>query len=247
MIACNGLTRRFGEFTAVENVTFEIATGSICALLGPNGAGKSTIVKMLTGLLPPTAGSANVAGLAVSGQSNELKHAIGVVPENLGLFDALSVAEHLDLAGAVYGLSKSERRKRADDLLRTLVLTEGRDTFADQCSHGMRKKTALALALIHDPRVLFLDEPFEGIDPVTSRTIQNLIVSLAGRGVTILLTAHILPIVENLAQRILFLRQGQLVWDSERSGMPQSLEQHYFDLVEAPPSLDLPWLGSRRS
>jgi ABC-2 type transport system ATP-binding protein len=247
MISCRDLTKRFGELCAVDHVSLEIPAGSICALLGPNGAGKSTIVKMLTGLLEPTEGEAAVAGLNVRTERHRLKSRIGVLPETLALFDALTCREHLELAGAVYGLSGSETRRRSGDLLAALALEDARDTFADQCSFGMRKKTALALALIHNPQVLFLDEPFEGIDPVTSKTIRDLIVHLARDGVTVFLTSHILAIVEQLAHRILFLRQGQLLWDSAVSGIPHSLEAHYFDLVEAPPVVELPWLGLPRS
>lgn len=247
MIAARQLTRRYGEFAAVNEISFEIPSGSICAFLGPNGAGKSTTVKMLTGLLQPTSGGAEVAGIRVSTRSLELRRAIGVLPEHLGLFDALSIEEHLRMAGGVYALSKHDTQQRTEQLLRALDLEHGRDRFLDHCSHGMRKKTALALALIHNPRVLFLDEPFEGIDPVTSKTIRDLLVTLAGRGITIFLTSHILSIVERLATHVVMIRQGRIVWNSTADMLPQELEQHYFDLVEAPKSEELPWLGLQRS
>src|SRR5271154_559276 len=141
MISCRQLTRRFGDFTAVDNLTFEIAPGAICAFLGPNGAGKSTTVKMLTGLLPPTTGDGEVCGLDVRRQAIDLKRRIGVLPEDLGLFDDLTVEEHLSLTGSVYGLAKDETRARTAQLLRALSLEHGRHTFAAACSHGMRKKT----------------------------------------------------------------------------------------------------------
>lgn len=247
MIIARNLTRRFDEFVAVDNISFEVPPGSICAFLGPNGAGKSTTVKMLTGLMKPTSGEAEVAGLKVSTDSLDLKRAIGVLPENLGLFDALTVEEHLHMAGPIFGLSRVETRERTDQLLRALGLEHGRDTFLDQCSHGMRKKTALALALIHNPRVLFLDEPFEGIDPVTSKTIRDLLQRLATRGFTIFLTSHILSIVEKLATHLIMISKGHIVWNSTAGDLPQDLEQHYFDLVEAPKSEELPWLGSHQS
>ncbi len=231
----------------MDHVELEVPAGGIFAFLGPNGAGKSTVVKMLTGLLQPDAGEATVAGFRVAQQSLELRRTVGVLPENLGLFDALTVEEHLSLCGPIYGLGGRETRLRAEQLLRALQLEDGRDTFANQCSYGMRKKTALAMALLHNPRVLFLDEPFEGIDPITSKTIRDLLFTLSKRGVTIFLTSHILSIVERLATRIAVIVDGRIVWNSEASELPRSLEEHYLGLVEAPRVEELPWLGSSQS
>jgi len=247
VISCRNLTRRFGNFTAVDNLTFEVAPGTICAFLGPNGAGKSTTVKMLTGLLPATAGEMTVCGLRVGDDPIELKRRIGVLPEDLGLFDDLTVEEHLLLTGAVYGLSRGETRARTDQLLRVFSLEHGRDTFAASCSHGMRKKTAFAMALLPNPQALFLDEPFEAVDPVTSKVMRDLLVSIARRGVTVFLTSHILTVVEQIATQLIMIRRGRIVWDSPAGDLPQSLEQHYFDLVEAPVVEELEWLGSARS
>ncbi len=247
MITCRNLSKTFGEFTAVDGITIDVKPGEICAFLGPNGAGKSTTVKMLTGLLRPSKGEAIVAGLDVVRQPMELKRAIGVLPEDLGLFDSLTVEEHLLMSGPIYGLTAAETKSRSAQLLEALGLAHGRHTFANECSNGMRKKTALAMALLHDPKVLFLDEPFEGIDPVTSKTIRDLLTMLSARGVTIFLTSHILTIVERLATQIDMIRAGKIVWTSAADALPQALEDHYFDLVEAPPVLELEWLGSSKS
>lgn len=247
MISCSKLTREYGPKRVVNSISFELPPGSICAFLGPNGAGKSTTLKMLTGLLPPTSGTATVAGLDVQQNTIALKQVIGVLPEHLGLFDHLTVEEHLHTAGPIYGLSHADTIARTNDLLRALALEHGRETFADHCSHGMRKKTALALALIHNPKVLFLDEPFEGIDPVTSKTIGDLLLSLATRGVTVFFTSHILSIVERLATNYILIRDGALVWNSPAGELPSSLEQMYFDLVESPRTEELAWLGFNRS
>jgi len=247
MIECRNLTHDYGDFRAVDGVSFEIRPGAICALLGPNGAGKSTIMKMLAGLLAPTAGSVAVAGFDPQTEPLRVKQVAGILPEGLGLFDDLTVEEHLELSGPIYGLSKAETAARAAQLLRLLDLEHGRDTFAAACSHGMRKKTALALALLHNPRVLFLDEPFEGVDPVTSRTIRDLLAAIAQRGITIFLTSHILSIVDRLAGQILMLRQGRIVWNSEIAEVKQPLEDLYFELVEPPRTEDLEWLGSPAS
>lgn len=247
MISCRGLTRRFGTFTAVDGISFEVQAGAICAFLGPNGAGKSTSVKMLTGLLAPSGGEASVCGLDVVRDSLALKRICGVLPEDLGLFGALTIAEHLEMAGPIYGLTKQETRERSAGLLDAMGLSKSRSVFIDDCSHGMRKKTSLALALLHNPRVLFLDEPFEGIDPVTAKVITDLLITLAGRGITVFLTAHILSIAERLATQIIMIRQGRIVLNTTPDQLPASLEQTYFDLVEAPRAGDLAWLGSSQS
>ncbi len=247
MISCRNLTRRFGEFTAVAGLTFEVTAGAICAFLGPNGAGKSTTVKMMTGLLPPSAGEVEVCGINVQAHPLEIKRRIGVLPEDLGLFDDLTVEEHLLLTGDVYGVERGETHRRTDQLLHALSLEHGRNTFAAACSHGMRKKTAFAMALLPNPRVLFLDEPFEAIDPVTSKIMRDLLQSVARHGVTVFLTSHILSMVERIATQVVMIRKGTIVWNSPVGDLPLSLEEHYFDLVETPVVEELEWLGSPQS
>jgi|SRR5579863_2291747 len=247
MISCRNLTRRFGEFTAVDGLTLDVGAGAICAFLGPNGAGKSTTLKMLTGLLAPSSGEVHVCGLDVRERPREVKRQIGVLPEDLGLFDDLTVEEHLLLTGRIYGLERDETRSRAGQLLRVLSLEDGRHTFAASCSHGMRKKTAFAMALMPNPRVLFLDEPFEAIDPVTSKIMRDLLEAGARRGLTIFFTSHILSVVESIAAQLVMISKGKIVWNSPAGELPQSLEQHYFDLVESPAVEELEWLGWPRS
>jgi ABC-2 type transport system ATP-binding protein len=247
MISCRNLTRRFGEFTAVHDLTFDVLPGAICAFLGPNGAGKSTTVKMMTGLLPPTSGEVRVAGLNPAAAGLELKGRIGVLPEDLGLFDDLTVEEHLHLTGDIYGLSRADTKSRTSQLLHALSLEHGRRTFAAACSHGMRKKTAFAMALLPNPQALFLDEPFEAVDPVTAKIMRDLLQSVARHGVTVFLTSHILSMVEQIATQIIMIRKGAIVWNSKVEELPQSLENHYFDLVETPVVEELEWLGPSRS
>ncbi len=247
MISCRRLTRRFGDFTAVDNVSFDVTAGAICAFLGPNGAGKTTTIRMLTGLVRPSGGDIEVCGLDPQMQPIEFRRRIGVVPEDLGLFDNLTVEEHLSLTGSVYGLDKQVTRSRADQLLRVLRLEDGRDTFAASCSHGMRKKTSFAMALLPNPQVLFLDEPFEGIDPVTSKIMRNLLQSIASRGVTVFLTSHLLTAVEQIATQLIVIRKGRIVWDTPTAEVPVTLEQHYYDLVGTPVVEDIEWLGSSQS
>ncbi|MEO8025996.1 MAG: ABC transporter ATP-binding protein [Bryobacteraceae bacterium] len=246
MILCRNVVKRFGSFTALGGIDLDLP-GGICALLGPNGAGKSTLLKVLTGLLAPDLGSIEIAGYDPSKDPLLLKRSIGVLPEDLGLFDALTIAEHLDLAGPIYGLTREETRERGDALLRVLGIDKTRHTFLDQSSHGMRKKTALAMALLHNPRVLFLDEPFEGIDPVSSKAIQDLLKAVAARGITVFLTSHVLSIVDTLATDIRMIRGGRIVFSSRMADVTRPLEELYFDLVEPPLTEDLPWLRSSPS
>jgi ABC-2 type transport system ATP-binding protein len=247
MICCRDLTRRFGDFIAVDHLTLDVAGGAICALLGPNGAGKSTTVKMLTGLLPPSSGQATIGGLDVTKDPLEIKRRIGVLPEDLGLFDDLTVEEHLLLTGRIYGLTSRETTSRTEQLLRVLSLAGGRNTFAGYCSNGMRKKTAFAMALLPNPQVLFLDEPFESIDPLTSKIMHDLLIKVAARGVTVFLTSHILSMAERIASQFVMIRGGKIVWNSSVEQLTQPLEDMYFDLVESPDAEDLTWLGSARS
>jgi ABC-2 type transport system ATP-binding protein len=243
MISAHALAKTYGNFRAVSGATFHVEPGSICALLGPNGAGKSTLVKILTGLLEPTSGTAEICGQSIG--RPETRRLTGVLPENLALFDALTIEEHLELTGAAYKLTPTDTRRRSDELLRLLRIHDTRRTFVHQCSYGMRKKTALAMALLPNPRVLFLDEPFEGLDPVTSETLRVQLRAIAARGITILLTSHILTLVDRIADQIVLIRQGEIVLDRKLADLPQSLESLYFDLVEAAPgAAGLEWLGA---
>jgi ABC-2 type transport system ATP-binding protein len=246
VISCHRLTKKFGSITAVDSLSIEVAKGTICAFLGPNGAGKSTTVKMLSGLLTPTSGQAFVCGLDVAAHPLEVRRRLGVLPESLGLFDDLTIGEHLLLTARVYNLDKHESQQRIEQLLRVLSLTEGRNTFAAYGSHGMRKKTAFAMALLPSPEVLFLDEPFEAIDPATSRIMRDLLVSAAARGITVFLTSHILPVVERIAHQFVMIRGGKIVWNSSAVELPRSLEDLYLELAEPPVSEPLDWLAASR-
>jgi ABC-2 type transport system ATP-binding protein len=236
VISLKNLTRRFGDFVAVDDVTFEVPPGAIWALLGPNGAGKSTTLKMLAGLLPPTSGSAAVDGRNPTGAGPEFKRSIGVLPEGLALFDDLTVEEHLALTAGVYGLSRDQAVKRSEELLTRLDLLDGRRRFARACSFGMRKKTALAMALLPEPRVLLLDEPFETVDPVAAIEVRKLLTAIRSRGTTILISSHMLSVVEKVAEHFLIMRSGRIVWQSAASEVATSLEQIYLEQVGNEPT-----------
>ena len=205
------LVRRFGEFAAVDRVNLRVERGQFYGFLGPNGAGKSTTIKVLTGLLAPTGGSARVLGFDVAREPLEVKRRIGVVPEDLNLFERLTGAEMLSFTGRMYGLAREETAERARELLGLMELDSDPRKLVVEYSHGMRKKLSLACALIHRPEVLFLDEPFEGVDAVASRTLKGLLQRLTGRGLTVFLTSHVLEIVERLCTHIGIISEGRLV------------------------------------
>lgn len=245
-IETKNLTKKFGRLVAVNDLNLQIPKGTIFGFLGPNGSGKSTTVKMLTGLLTPTAGDALINGSSILTSPLEVKQRIGVLPEDLALFDALTIWEHLMLSGPIYGLDKQETEKRAAELLSYLDLASSRNTYVEQASFGMRKKCSLAMALLHNPAVLFLDEPFEGIDPVSSRNIKDLLLLMAGKGVTIFLTSHILEVVERLVTDFAILVAGEIVCrqtvaETLRNG--ETLEDLFFKHVIRGDVKDLEWIG----
>jgi ABC-2 type transport system ATP-binding protein len=246
-IEARGLTKTFGRLAAVRDLNLQVAPGTLFGFLGPNGSGKSTTIKLLTGLLAPTAGDVRVAGQTVSLENIELRRVIGILPEDAALFHSLTIWEHLELSGPLYGLSRQDTRARAIELLRHLDLERDSGTYIDEASYGMRKKCALAMALLHNPRILFLDEPFEGIDPGSSRNIKDLLVALAERGVTVFLTSHILEVVERLVEQFAIIIRGEVVCcqtvaEITRAGL--TLEEVYFKYAGKAAVGNLVWLGS---
>ena len=236
-IETEGLTRRFGDKAAVSDLALAVPSGAFYGFLGPNGAGKSTTIKMLTGLLAPSAGRARVLGHDLGDDPLAVKRQVGVVPDGLALFERLSGAEQLRIHGQLYGLDRREAARRADELLAALELSQDGGKLVGEYSHGMKKKLALGCALIHGPELLFLDEPFEGIDAVASRQIKDLLLSFVGRGGTVFLTSHILEIVERLSTHIGVISHGRMVAQGPieelrgGGGSGKSLEQLFIELV----------------
>jgi len=210
-IETHGLTRRFGELTAVDDVTFSVAPGQFFGFLGPNGAGKSTTIKMLTGLLAPTAGRIQILGLDLVSNMVEVKRQIGVVPEGMALFGRLTGSEYLNFVGRMYGLDRETAARRTAELLDFMQLTDQPKALVTDYSHGMQKKLALAAAVIHGPRVLFLDEPFEGVDAIAAGTLKAMLQRMIARGATVFLTSHVLEIVERLCTHVGIIHRGRLV------------------------------------
>jgi ABC-2 type transport system ATP-binding protein len=210
-IETTALTRRFGEFTAVEDVNLSVAAGQFFGFLGPNGAGKSTTIKMLTGLLAPTSGSIRILGEDLTANSAEIKRHVGVVPEGMALFGRLTANEYLRFVGRMYGLDRATTIQRTQELLEFMSLADEGKKLITDFSHGMQKKLALAAAVIHGPKVLFLDEPFEGVDAVAAGTLKSMLQRMIARGATVFLTSHVLEIVERLCTHIAIIHRGQLV------------------------------------
>lgn len=206
-----GLTRHFGQKTAVANLNLTVAEGEFFGFLGPNGAGKSTTINMLVGLLRPSQGTARISGIDIWQNPLPAKRLLGVLPEGLNLYQRLSANEFVRFVGSMYDIPAPEVESRAAELIDLLDLTADADKLIIDYSHGMRKKTALAAALIHAPRVLFLDEPFEGIDAITGRIIRDVLQQLRGQGTTIFFSSHILEVVERLCTRVGVIADGRLV------------------------------------
>lgn len=247
-VALRGLVKRFGATLAVDALDLHVPRGSFHALVGVNGAGKTTVLRMATGLLRPDAGRALIEGLDVWEQPLAVKARIGVLPDDLRLFDRLRGTELLTYAGLLRRMEPRVVDERVGQLLDVLDLEGAADTFVVDYSHGMRKKIALAAALLHGPRVLFLDEPFEGIDPVSARTIRGVLTRFTAAGGTVVLSSHVMALVEQLCDHVAIVHRGRVVVAGPVDEVARGgdLEDVFVGLVGArePGEEALPWLGS---
>ena len=210
-IAMHGLTKRFGAKVAVAGIDLDVPEGSFFGLVGPNGAGKTTTLRMATGLLRPDAGTVHILGIDVWQQAVEAKAIIGVLPEDVPLFDRLTARQLLTYNGLLRSMPERTIDARAAELLEVFDLAADGDTMVVDFSQGMRKKIGLACALLHAPRVLFLDEPFESVDPVSSRTIREVLRAYTAGGGTIVFSSHVMATVELLCDRVAIAHQGRIV------------------------------------
>jgi len=211
LIQTQNLVKRYGDKVAVNDVSFEVRGGEIFGFLGPNGAGKTTTIKMIVGLLQPTSGNVRVAGYDVQTQPLQAKTACGYVPDTPNLYPKLSGRELLRFVGDLYEMDRQQNERRMEELLRLFDLEEAGDDTIDSYSHGMQQKTALAAALVHDPKVLVLDEPTVGLDPRSARLIKDMLRQIANRGAAVFLSTHILEIAERMCDRIGIINKGELI------------------------------------
>ena len=257
-IETENLTRCFGDLTAVDRLDLLVPRGVIFGFIGPNGAGKTTTINMLVSLLPPTAGTARVAGFDVQGEPMEVKRRIGVLPEDLSLYERLTASEQIELVGRLHGLGRAEIERRIPPLLDIMELADSADKMILDYSHGMRKKTAMACALVNAPEILFLDEPFEGIDPISTRAIKEILRDMVDqRGTTVFFSTHVMELAERFCDQVGIINKGQLAGVGsistlrQRAGLPDEapLEDVFIRTVGAEVEDDrlLDWLTGNES
>ena len=210
VLVVNNLTKVYGDLTALQDLSLTLDRGQILGLIGPNGAGKTTAIKILVGLTRPTSGSARIAGCDCVRQPKMIKRLVGYMPDMFGSYDNMRVWEYLDFFGAAFGISRSKRVLRIDEVLETTGSTYMRDRFVESLSHGMKQRIGIARTLLHDPSVLILDEPANGLDPEARIEMRQILLRLAELGKTLLVTSHILPELARICDRVAILNRGRL-------------------------------------
>ena len=210
-VQADELTKKFGDFTAVDHVSFSVKEGEVFGFLGPNGAGKTTTINMLCTLMQPTEGKANVGGFDVVREADEVRQRIGVVTEKLIMYDLLTPIENLKIFGKLYDVPSQELNQRAEELVKLIDLWDWRNSKVGNFSSGMRQRLNFARALIHNPKILFLDEPTIGLDPATARNVKEMIAKLNRDGCTIILTTHQMEVADQLSHRISIIDQGKII------------------------------------
>lgn len=210
VLVLDGLTKKYGDLLALDHLSLTLDRGRILGFIGPNGAGKTTAIKILVGQLRPTAGSARIAGADCTRDSDRIRRLVGYMPDTFGSYDNMRVWEYLDFFGAAFAIPPNRRRQRIDEVLETTGSTYMRDRFVESLSHGMRQRVALARTLLHDPEVLILDEPANGLDPQARIEMRDILLRLAAAGKTLLVTSHILPELARICDQVAIVIQGKL-------------------------------------
>lgn len=246
VIEIHNLRKVYGNKAAVDGLTLIVPGGCFFGFLGPNGAGKTTTIKMLMGLAPPTAGSISLLGLPMPEKALEIKQQIGLVPDESLLFDHLTGGEFIEFVGRIYGLGRPVARERARELLELFELDSAHNKLIAEYSKGMRKRVAMAAALIHRPKLFLMDEPFEGVDAVGARLMKDILLEQVRHGATIFLTSHVLEVVERLCDHVAIIRDGKLVLQGsmeELRGEAVTLEDAFVRAVGMERTIEtLDWL-----
>lgn len=238
MIRADGLSKNFGDVIAAENVSFSADNGKVTALLGPNGAGKSTTLRMLCGVLAPSGGDAQIDGISVADDGTAARRCIGALPHSAGLYDRLTARENIAYFGALHGMAKAELSERINVLAQQLDMSEIIDRRVQGFSQGQKVKTAIARALVHDPKNVMLDEPTNGLDVMATRAVREIVLQLKAEGRTVLFSSHVMQEVSNLCDHIVIISGGQVRFDGspealrETTGM-DSLEESFVQISEA--------------
>ena len=210
VVEVRDLTKKYGRFLALDRLTLSVGRGQILGFIGPNGAGKTTTIKILVGLARPTSGTARVAGIDCAVEPRTIKRLIGYMPDTFGTYDNMRVSEYLDFFGAAFGLRRHDRIRRIDEVLELAGATTFKDLFVESLSHGMKQRVAIARTLLHDPVALILDEPANGLDPQARIEMRQLLLELARRGKTLIVTSHILPELARICDRVAIITRGKL-------------------------------------
>lgn len=210
VIEVRELTKRYGKFLALDGLTISVGKGQVLGFIGPNGAGKTTTIKILVGLARPTSGTATIAGIDCAKEPRKIKHLMGYMPDTFGSYDNMRVGEYLDFFGAAFGIKRKPRIKRIDEVLEMAGATTFKNLFVESLSHGMKQRVAIARTLLHDPVALILDEPANGLDPQARIEMRQLLLSLAERGKTLIVTSHILPELARICHRVAIITRGKL-------------------------------------
>ncbi len=246
MIECQGLAKKFGELRAVDDLNLSVYAGELFGFLGPNGAGKTTTIKMMTGLLRPSAGTARIGGYDIQTQPLQAKAVLGYIPDNPFLYEKLTGREFLNFMADLYSVTTENRSRKIDDLLKLFELDEKGNELIQGYSRGMRQKIALAGALIHQPKVIFLDEPTVGLDPQSARLMKDILRKLCDAGPTIFISTHILEIAERMCDRFAIVNKGKVIATGTMSELrksaesdTKSLEDIFLDLTSGDQHLDL--------
>lgn len=233
-IEVQNLRKVYGDKAAVDGLTLSVPQGCFFGFLGPNGAGKTTTIKMLMGLAPPTSGAIRLLGLAMPERALEIKRLIGLVPDESLLFDHLTGGEFIEFAGRIYGLERAVARERSAELLELFELGSAGRKLISEYSKGMRKRVAMAAALIHRPRLFLMDEPFEGVDAVGARLMKDILLEQVRHGATIFLTSHVLEVVERLCDRVAIIHEGRLIREglmADLRGSSETLEDAFVQAI----------------